>query len=109
MSIRVTDFKWEKGKNDVKYIELLEKTLKNEQVITARAVAKIRILVTENEKLKKEKQEIRAKTIDEFAEELNKKISEFVLEHKDNLDFACGISAAWNMVDEIWMMKSLSG
>ena len=68
MSIRVTDFKWEKGKNDVKYIELLEKTLKNEQVITARAVAKIRILVTENEKLKKEKQEIRAKTIDEFAE-----------------------------------------
>lgn len=35
---------------------------------TARAVAKIRILVIENEKLEKEKQEIRAKAIDEFAE-----------------------------------------
>ena len=43
----------------------------------------------------------RAKAIDEFAETLNKKISEFVLEHKDNLDFASGISVAWNMVDEI--------
>ena len=42
-----------------------------------------------------------AKAIDDFAEALNKKISEFVLEHKDNLDFASGISVAWNMVDEI--------
>ena len=48
-----------------------------------------------------ELKEIRAKAIDEFAEALNKKISEFVLEHKDNLDFASGISVAWNMVDEI--------
>ena len=68
MSIQVTDFKWEKGKNDLKYIELLEKTLKNEQAITAKAVAKVRDLATENEKLKKEKQEIKAKAIDEFAE-----------------------------------------
>lgn len=45
--------------------------------------------------------EIRNQAIDEFAEQLNKKISEFVLEHKDNLDFASGISVAWNMVDEI--------
>lgn len=44
---------------------------------------------------------VRAMAIDEFGEELNKKISEFVLEHKDNLDFASGISVAWNMVDEI--------
>lgn len=41
------------------------------------------------------------KAIDEFAEALNKKISEFVLEHKDNLDFASGVSVVWNMVDEI--------
>lgn len=41
------------------------------------------------------------KAIDEFAEKLNTKIREFVLEYKDNLDFASGISVAWNMVDEI--------
>lgn len=46
-------------------------------------------------------EDYRNKVIDEFAETLNKKISEFVLEHKDNLDFASGISVAWNMVDEI--------
>lgn len=61
------------------------------------------------EKLEEHDRELRAKVIDEFAEALNKKISEFVLEHKDNLDFASGISAAWNMVDEIWLMKSQSG
>lgn len=65
MSIQVTDFKWEKGKNDLKYIELLEKTLKNEQAITAKAVAKIRKLSDENK-------EIRAKAIDDFAEALVK-------------------------------------
>ena len=41
------------------------------------------------------------KAIDEFVEKLNKKISEFVLQHKDNLDFASGISVAWNIIDEI--------
>lgn len=51
MSIQVTDFKWEKGKNDVQYIELLEKTLKNEQVITANAVAKIRELTEKNKEM----------------------------------------------------------
>ena len=63
MSIHVTDFKWEKGKNDLQYIELLEKTLKNEQAITAKAIAKIRELSAENK-------EIRNKAIDEFASEL---------------------------------------
>lgn len=58
MSIHVTDFKWEKGKNDLQYIELLEKTLKNEQAITAKAVAKIRELSAKNK-------EIRAKAIDD--------------------------------------------
>lgn len=58
MSIHVTDFKWEKGKNDLQYIELLEKTLKNEQAITAKAIAKIRELSAENK-------EIRNKAIDE--------------------------------------------
>ena len=63
MSIHVTDFKWEKGKNDAQYIELLEKNLKNEQVITAKAVAKVRELSAQNK-------EIRAKAIDEFAERI---------------------------------------
>lgn len=41
------------------------------------------------------------KAITEFTERLNNKISDFVLEHKDNLDFASGISVAWNLIDEI--------
>lgn len=45
--------------------------------------------------------EIRDKVIDEFAEALNNKISEFVLQHKDNLEYASGISVAWNIIDEI--------
>ena len=44
----------------MQYIELLEKTLKNEQAITAKAVTKIRALSAENKKIKN-------KTIDEFA------------------------------------------
>lgn len=83
MSIHVTDFKWEKGNNDLQYIELLENTLKNEQAITAKAVAKIRELSIENSELHNEAQaeraflterdaEIRAKTIDEFISELYK-------------------------------------
>lgn len=68
MSVHVTDFKYEKGKNDAKYIELLEKTLKNEQVITAKAVAKVRELAVENEKLKKERS--RDKIIDNFVEKI---------------------------------------
>lgn len=63
MSIHVTDFKWEKGINDARYIELLEKTLKNEQRVTALAMAKVR-------KLAKENQEIRNAVIDEFAERI---------------------------------------
>ena len=66
MSIRVTDFKWEKGINDARYIELLEKTLKNEQRVTALAMAKVRQLAKEN-------QEIRDAIIDEFAERMKEK------------------------------------
>lgn len=46
-------------------------------------------------------QEIRNQAITEFAERLNSKISDFVLEHKDNLEFASGISVAWSLIDEI--------
>jgi len=60
MSIHVNDFKHEPGKNDTKYIALLEKTLKQEQAVTAKAVAKVR-------KQTKEIENIRNKTIDEFA------------------------------------------
>lgn len=52
------------------------------------------------EKLNNDKA-IRTKAIDEFAELANKKITEFVLAHKNNLDFASGISVAWNIIDEI--------
>jgi hypothetical protein len=83
MSIHVTDFKWEKGNNDLQYIELLENTLKNEQAITAKAIAKIRELSIENSELYNEAQaervflterdaEIRAKVIDEFAERMKR-------------------------------------
>ena len=54
MSIHVTDFKWEKGKNDLQYIELLEKTLKNEQAITAKAITKIRNLSKESSEHKQD-------------------------------------------------------
>lgn len=69
MSIHVTDFKWEKGKNDLQYIKLLEKTLENEKAITAKAVAKIRTLSDE-------KKELRANVIDEFAEAIMVKATE---------------------------------
>ena len=41
------------------------------------------------------------KAIEKFAEKCNQKITEFVLEHKDQLDFASGVSVAWNIIDEI--------
>ena len=63
MSIHVTDFKWEKGKNDLQYIELLERTLKNEQAITGKSVAKIRELAKGNKK-------IRNKTLDEIVNKM---------------------------------------
>ena len=88
MSIHVTDFKWEKGNNDLQYIELLEKTLKNEQAITAKAVAKIRELSVENSELHNEAQaeraflterdaEIRATAIEEFVERLKEEIIKY--------------------------------
>lgn len=60
MSIQVTDFKWKKGKNDLEYIELLEKSLEHQRAIISKAVNKIRDLSTENK-------EIREKSINEFA------------------------------------------
>lgn len=50
---------------------------------------------------KEHDEKIRNKAIDEFAEKLNNKISKFVLQNKDNLDFASGIAVTWNIVDEI--------
>lgn len=46
-------------------------------------------------------QEIHNQAITEFAERLNSKISDFVLEHKDNLEFASGISVAWSLIDDV--------
>lgn len=94
MSIRVTDFKWEKGKNDVKYIELLEKTLKNEQTITAKAVAKIR-------ELSKEKKEIRAKTIDEFVTTIKEALNQEFPRNYESTKPYFTLENARVMVDEI--------
>lgn len=69
MSIHVTDFKWEKGKNDLEYIELLERRLKNGREITKIALGKIKKLSAENK-------EIRAKVIDEFVEKITLPLTE---------------------------------
>jgi uncharacterized protein YecT (DUF1311 family) len=53
----------------------------------------IKVLATESE--------IRAKAIDEFAEKLNQKITEFVLAHQSQLTFVSGVSMGWKFVDEI--------
>ena len=76
MSIHVTDFKWEKGINDARYIELLEKTLKNEQRVIALAMAKVRQLAKEN-------QEIRDAVIDEFISRLEKHEQENWIDHQE--------------------------
>ena len=42
--IRVNEFQYEPGVNDIEYIELLEKVLDNEKRITSRALAKLKEL-----------------------------------------------------------------
>lgn len=44
---------------------------------------------------------LRNKTIDEFADRCNQKITEFILEHKEQLTFVSGVSVAWNIIDDI--------
>ena len=61
MNVQVQDFKWENGKNDSKYIELLEKTVERWETINGQALNKIWSLAVENKN-------IRNKTIDEFAD-----------------------------------------
>jgi hypothetical protein len=63
MSINVKDFRWEKGVNDIKYIELLEKELSKKQGIINKAIAKLRkVAVSENsiplDKVKEAREEI---------------------------------------------------
>lgn len=69
MIIHATDFKWEKGKNDAKYIELLERRLKNGREIAKIALRKIKKLSAENK-------EIRNRTIDEFVEKITLPLTE---------------------------------
>lgn len=47
--------------------------------------------------------------ITEFAERCNKKITEFILEHQEQLTFVSGVSMGWNIIDEIAeeMMKEV--
>ena len=45
--------------------------------------------------------EIRAKAIDEFAEKMNARITEFILEHHKRLDFVSGVGMGWKFVEEI--------
>jgi hypothetical protein len=63
MSINVKDFRWEKGVNDIKYIELLEKELSKKQSIINKAIAKLRkVAVSENsiplDRIKQAREEI---------------------------------------------------
>lgn len=44
---------------------------------------------------------IRNQAITEFAERCNKKITEFVLEHQNQLTFVSGVSMGWKIIDEV--------
>ena len=55
----------------------------------------------ELEQLKVTIKAARAKAIDDFVEKLDKKITDFILEHKSQLTFVSGVSMAWKFVDEI--------
>lgn len=52
MSIQVKEFKWEKGKNDLEYIKLLESALKRQKQITAKALGRIKQLTREKQNRK---------------------------------------------------------
>lgn len=74
----------------------------NMNIERCRLIRQVNEANLKTEKLLMDKtQEIRNQAITKFAERLNSKISDFVLEHKDNLDFASGISVVWNLIDEI--------
>ena len=45
--------------------------------------------------------EIRNKAIEEFAEKCNQKITEFILEHQNQITFVSGVSMGWKIIDEI--------
>lgn len=71
MSINVKDFRWEKGVNDIKYIELLEKELSKKQSIINKAIAKLRkVAVSENsiplEKVKQARDEIIERYVSDY-------------------------------------------
>ncbi len=42
-----------------------------------------------------------AKAIDEFAKKMNARITEFVLEHQEQIDFVSGVGMGWQFVEEI--------
>lgn len=45
--------------------------------------------------------EIRAKAIEEFSERCNQKITDFILEHQDQLDFVSGVGMGWRFIEEV--------
>ena len=49
MSIQVNDFQWELGKNDTEYIRLLESSRDEWQKIAQNAIAKLKVLLKEQE------------------------------------------------------------
>lgn len=52
MSIKVSDFKWVVGVNDLEYIAILENLIETDNKIIKQANAKIRELAKENARLK---------------------------------------------------------
>lgn len=55
----------------------------------------------ENIRLQQQRKRIRKEIVDEFAEKLNKKITDFVLEHQSQLTFVSGVSMGWKFAEEI--------
>lgn len=114
MSIKVTDFKWEKGKNDLEYIALLEKTLDamkykfgecakvaKEQYNKGRESAFKEIAYSDD--VKKEEFEILAynKALDDFMTEIerNQFPKEYCVNH--HIDWAIDVSVTRNIKEQL--------
>ena len=57
--------------------------------------------VSEFQQLKEKATAIREQAITEFEEKMNARITEFVLEHQEQLNFVSGVGMGWKFVDEI--------
>lgn len=82
-------------KDAIEQIKSIPYATQEEVFFMSTAVSRMRKMSTTTEA------EIRSKAIDEFAEKLGMKITDFVLEHQSQLTFVSGVSMCWKFVDEI--------